>query len=326
MRVLEMAAPALDASATEIVDRAPPTPGPGQVSIDVAFAGVNFIDVMARRGDAGYASGWPYVPGLEVVGTVRAVGDGVTEPRVGDRVAAGTAGGGFAEVAVVPSALAIAVPDAVASEQAAAAPLVFSTAVLLLEEVVRLRPGESVLMHSAGGGVGSAVAQVAAVVADAPRIGVVGEASRSDAAARAGWNHVVTTGAGPAAVRELLPEGVDAVLDPTGTVNLDFDLEVAAPGARVVLFGNPAGGAPPPLPPVGRLIGGNVGLFGFSISSLRRTRPTAVAAALQRSLALLAIGAVALDVTVVTGLDAVPDVHDALASRRGTGKYVARLT
>jgi NADPH2:quinone reductase len=167
---------------------------------------------------------------------------------------------------------------------------------------------------------------VAAVVADAPRIGVVGEASRSDAAARAGWNHVVTTGAGPAAVRELLPEGVDAVLDPTGTVNLDFDLEVAAPGARVVLFGNPAGGAPPPLPPVGRLIGGNVGLFGFSISSLRRTRPTAVAAALQRSLALLAIGAVALDVTVVTGLDAVPDVHDALASRRGTGKYVARLT
>ena len=136
----------------------------------------------------------------------------------------GATGGGFAEVAVVPSALAIAVPDAVASEQAAAAPLVFSTAVLLLEEFVRLRPGESVLMHSAGGGVGSAVAQVAAVVAAAPRIGVVGDASRSDAAARAGWNHVVTTGAGPAAVRELLPEGVDAVLDPTGTVNLDFDL------------------------------------------------------------------------------------------------------
>ena len=59
MRVLEMAAPALDASATEIVDRALPAPGPGQVSIDVAFAGVNFIDVMARRGDVGYASGWP---------------------------------------------------------------------------------------------------------------------------------------------------------------------------------------------------------------------------------------------------------------------------
>src|SRR2546429_9383331 len=94
MRVLEMAAPALDASATQIVDRALPTPGPGQVSIDVAFAGVNFIDVMARRGDAGYASGWPYVPGLEVVGTVRAVGDGVTGPRVGDRVAAGTPRGG----------------------------------------------------------------------------------------------------------------------------------------------------------------------------------------------------------------------------------------
>src|SRR2546430_7778961 len=130
-------------------------------------------------------------------------------------------------------------------------------------------------MHSAGGGVGSAVAQVAAVVADAPRIGVVGDASRSDAAARAGWNHVVTTGAGPAAVRELLPEGVDAVLDPTGTVNLDFDLEVAAPGARVVLFGNPAGGAPPPLPPVGRLIGGDAGVVGVQTMTLREPHASA---------------------------------------------------
>ena len=74
--------------------------GDGEVAIDVAYAGINFIDVMARRGDPGYASSWPYVPGLEVAGTVRAVGKGVTDRRVGERVAAFTAGGGLAEVAI----------------------------------------------------------------------------------------------------------------------------------------------------------------------------------------------------------------------------------
>ena len=128
-----------------------------------------------------------------------------------------------------------------------------------------------------------------------------------------------------AAIRELVPGGVDVVLDPTRHADLDLDLDVAAPGARIVLFGNPAGGAPAPLPPVGRLIGGNLGLLGFSITNLRRTSPARVRDALRHSLHLLAEGRVRLDVTPVHGLDAVPEVHDRLANRRGAGKYVARL-
>lgn len=326
MRALRMASPSTDSRATGVAEVDEPVPGPGEVAIDVAFAGVNFIDIMARRGDPGYAAGWPYLPGLEVAGTVRAVGADVGEPRVGDRVAAFTAGGGLAEVAIAPAVLTAEVPPAVSLELAAAAPLMLSTAVLLLESVVRLRAGESVLLHSAGGGVGSAVPQVAAALGGGLRVGTVGSPAKVPGALAAGWDHVVPndTSAAPA-IRKLAPGGIDVILDPTGTQNLDLDLAVAAPGARVVLFGNPGGGTPAALPPVGRLIGGNVGILGFSASSLSRTRPTAVGGALRRSLSLLAGGEVRLEVTVVPGLNAVREVHDLMAARRGSGKYVARI-
>ena len=74
MKAVIMAVPAMDGSTTSVADIDEPQPGPGQVAIDVAYAGVNFIDVMARRGDPGYASAWPYVPGLEVAGTIRSAG------------------------------------------------------------------------------------------------------------------------------------------------------------------------------------------------------------------------------------------------------------
>jgi NADPH2:quinone reductase len=321
-----MAAPADGSSATSVIEIAEPTPGPGEVAIAVDYAGINFLDVMARRGDPNYVAAWPHAPGLEVAGTVHAVGDGVEKLGIGDRVAALTAGGGFAEVALAPAELAVAVPPSVPLHLAAAAPLVVTSAVLLLYNVARIRPGESVVMLSASGGLGSAVAQVAAALGAASRIGAVGSPDKLAAALDAGWREAVAYGpAAAATVRELVPAGIDVVLDPTGTQNLDFDLQIAAPGARVVLFGNPGGGAPGALPPLGRLIGGNLGILGFSVSNLRRAQPAAVAGALQRSLALLANRAVSMSVSVVDGLRAVPAVHDLLAARRGHGKYVARV-
>ena len=83
MKAVIMTAPAVDGSTTSVEDIDEPRPGPGQVAIDVAYAGVNFMDVMARRGDPGYASDWPYVPGLEVAGTIRSVGSGVHDLHAG---------------------------------------------------------------------------------------------------------------------------------------------------------------------------------------------------------------------------------------------------
>jgi NADPH2:quinone reductase len=325
MRALVMTAPSQGPDRTEIREVDEPRTGAGEVAIDVAHAGINFMDVMARRGDAGYVPGWPYVPGKEVAGTVREVGSGVTELAPGDRVAAFIpAGGGLAEVAVAPAALTVPVPEKVASPVAAAAPLMFTTALLLLTDAARLGPGESVLVHSASGGVGGAVAQLVPVLGGGLRIGVVGRAEKVAAARESGYDVAFARGDDlTEAVRAAADGGVDVVLDPLGTTMLDADLAVTAPGGRIVLFGNADGGQAAPLPPVRRLIGGNVAVGGFSITSLAATAPRRVADALRRVMDLLAAGLLDVPLTEIGSLAEVPAAHGLLASGRGSGKYVA---
>jgi NADPH2:quinone reductase len=326
MKAVIMTAPAMDGSTTRVADIDEPQPGPGQVAIDVAYAGVNFIDVMARRGDPGYASAWPYVPGLEVAGTIRSVGGGVHDLHPGQRVAAFTPGGGLAEVAIAAAEVTVEVPPGVPLGVAASAPLVVSTALLLLADRARIRPGESVLMHSASGGIGSVVSQVAAALGSGRRIGTVGRPDKVAAGLAAGWDEVFARQAGLAeAVRQVAPDGVDVILDPLGTALLDLDLSIAASGGRVVLFGNAAGGTQAALPPAGRLIGGNIGVLGFSMSRLSVTAPKAVASALAKGLEMIAAARIRPELTVVEPLGSVAAIHDMLAAGRGSGKYVTKV-
>jgi NADPH2:quinone reductase len=118
---------------------------------------------------------------------------------------------------------------------------------------------------------------------------------------------------------------VDVILDPVGTALLDLDLSIAAPGGRVVLFGNAAGSIQAPLPPAGRLIGGNVGVLGFSMSRLSATAPKVVAAALAAGLEMIAAAQIRPELTIVEPLESVASVHDLLAAGRGSGKYVAKV-
>jgi NADPH2:quinone reductase len=327
MRALVMTEPFPGPDRTQVQSICEPVPSATQVSIDVVSAGINFIDVMARRGDPGYVPHWPYVPGLEVAGTVRALGSQVSGLAVGQRVAAFTRGGGLAEVAVAEAALVVPLPDSVPFSIAAAAPLMLSTALLLLTDVAQLRAGDTVLMHSASGGIGSAVAQLVPILGGGQRIGTVGRADKVSNAQRSGWetavvrdNHVTET------VRAAAGGGVDVILDPCGTSLVDLDLDLAAPGARIALFGNPSGSQPAPLPPLAALIGGNVALAGFSMSRLTANAPQRAAGALRRVVDLLAAGQLDIPITQVTALTDVPAVHQLLAHGRGNGKYVATLT
>jgi NADPH2:quinone reductase len=327
MHALVMTEPSTGPEHTEVRTVPEPRAGAGQVTVDVAYAGVNFLDVMARRGDPGYAPSWPYAPGLEISGTVRELGSGVTGLREGQRVAAFTTGGGLADIALADAALTVALPEGVPLPVAAAAPLMLSTALLLLTDVARLQPGDSVLMHSASGGVGSAVAQLVSVLGGGLRIGTVGRPDKVADARRAGWDVALVRDDDVAgSVRAAAPDGVDVILDPSGTGLLDLDLDIAAVRARVVLFGNASGGRPAPLPPLGRLIGGNVTLAGFSISRLTATSPQRAADALRRVLELVAEGAVDVSVTEIGSLGDVAVVHQLLAEGRGSGKYVVALS
>ncbi|WP_222426805.1 quinone oxidoreductase family protein, partial [Amycolatopsis rhizosphaerae] len=230
-------------------------------------------------------------------------------------------GGGLAEVAVASADLTVAVPSAVSFDVAAAVPLGVATAVLLLERA-GLKHGESVLMHSASGGIGALVSQVARTMGSGERIGTVGRADKVAAGLGAGWDSVFARDdQTEARIREIAPQGVDVILDPTGSL-LELDLSVAAPGGRVVLFGNATGGALPPLPPTGRLIGGNVGLLGFSISRLAATSPATLTSALRKGLQLIEAGTVRVETSTVDSLASVAGIHDLLAAGRGSGKYV----
>jgi NADPH2:quinone reductase len=328
MRALVITAPSQGSDRTGVQEIDEPRPGPGEVTIKVAYAGVNFLDVMARRGDAGYVRAWPYVPGLEVAGTVREVGAGVGDLLVGQRVAAFTPGGGLAEVALARAALTVPVPDEVSSATAAAAPLMLSTALLLLTDAARLGPGESVLVHSASGGVGGAVAQLVPALGGGLRIGTVGRPEKVVSAKESGYDVALARGDDLIeAVRAATGgSGVDVVLDPLGTSMIEVDLAVTAPGGRIVLFGSAGGGQQAPLPPAGRLIRGNVAIGGFSFSGLSASASERVAAALRRVLDLVATGRLDVAVTEVGSLADVPAVHQMLADGRGNGKYVTRLT
>lgn len=137
-----------------------PEPGPGQVSIDAAWAGVNFADIKARAEGYRVAS-LPYRPGLEVSGRVRAVGEGVEGLTIGQEATALVDGGGYAEVVLAEAAAVFPLPGGLDLRTAATLPTVLPTAYGLIHEVGRLQAGESVLVHSAAGGIGTVAGQLA---------------------------------------------------------------------------------------------------------------------------------------------------------------------
>ncbi|KJK59253.1 quinone oxidoreductase family protein [Saccharothrix sp. ST-888] len=325
MRALVMTAPG-GAENSVLAEIDEPVPGPGEVTIDVAHAGLNFVDVMARRGDAGYAS-WPHRPGLEVSGTVRALGPDVHDLTVGDRVVAVPKGAGMSEIALAAAELTVPVPDGVGLAEAAATPLGLATSLLLLTEAGRFNPGDTVLVHSASGGIGTAIARLVPLLGGGRLIGTVGRPEKIAEAERAGYQLVLARDSDPTeAIRSATGgRGVDLVLDPLGTTALGLDLDLAAPGGRVVLFGNATGAPIDALPPVERLLRGNLTISGFSHRGLVADAPTRVAAAVSRILGFLADGRLTLPVTEVPGLADIPAAHDLLAEGRGTGKYVARI-
>ena len=172
-----------------------PVPGPGQVAIDVAYVGLNFADVMGRAN--GYlVPSLPFVPGLEASGRVRATGEGVDGLAVGQPVTTMTLSGGYADVVVVPSALAFALPDAIDRRTAAALPIVLPTAHALVHESGRLLTGETVLVHGAAGGVGTVAGQIASGAGAAAVYGVVSTPEKAAYALGFGYDEVFLAACG----------------------------------------------------------------------------------------------------------------------------------
>ena len=230
----------------EPVELPDPTPGAGELLVRIAAAGVNYIDTYKREG--AYPTPTPFVPGEEGAGTVLATGDGVTGFAEGDRVAWCGVLGAYTELAVVPAAAAIRVPDELDDQRAAAALLQGMTAHYLTTSTYPVRDGDTVLVHAAAGGTGLLITQL--VKARGGRvIGTVSTAAKEELARAAGADEIIRyteVDDLAARVRELTGgDGVAAVYDGVGKDTFDASLASLRRRGILVLFGASSGPVPP---------------------------------------------------------------------------------
>jgi NADPH2:quinone reductase len=245
------------------------TPGEGIV-IDVRAAAVSFPDVLQTRGLYQYKPDMPFVPGAEVGGTVRSAPDG-SGLSPGDRVAAFTAMGGMAEVAVAPAFMTFALPDELDFAQGAALILNYHTAYFALKLRGRLLAGERVLVHGAAGGVGTATLQVAKGLG-ASTVAVVSSEEKEKVARDAGADEVVRSdGPWREQVVELTGGGVDVVLDPVGGDRFTDSLRSLREDGRVVVVGFTGGEIPQVK--VNRLLLRNTEVVGAGWGAYAMSRP-----------------------------------------------------
>ncbi|MCC8247227.1 quinone oxidoreductase family protein [Saccharothrix luteola] len=231
--------------ALEIADVEAPSPGPGELLVDVAAAGVNFIDCYHREGR--YPLSLPFAPGLEGAGRVSAVGPDVAGFAVGDRVAWAQALGSYAEQAVVPVKDAVPVPEGVDDDTAGALLLQGLTAHYLIASTYPVQKGDTVLVHAAAGGVGLLLVQLAKA-RGARVIGTVSTEAKEALAREAGADEVIRYDQVDFApeVRALTDGvGVEAVYDGVGKTTFDGSLASLKPRGMLALFGASSGAVPP---------------------------------------------------------------------------------
>jgi NADPH:quinone reductase len=298
-----------------------PTPGPGELLVEVAVAGVNYIDTYQRQGI--YSMALPFVPGMEGAGRVREVGPGVTEFAAGDRVAWANPLGSYAELAAIPADEAVPVPDGVSDEAAVGAALQGMTAHYLLHDSHPVRAGEDVLVHAAAGGVGLLLTQWATRLG-ARVIATVSTAEKEELARGAGAAEVIRyteVDDLAAEVRRLTGgAGVAAVYDGVGRDTFDASLASLARRGILVLFGASSGPVPP-VDPQRLNAAGSVFLTRPKLHDHTATRDelTARAAAVYA-----AVAAGELDVRIGHRypLAEARAAHEDLQGRRTTGKLL----
>lgn len=324
MRAWHVTAHGEPADVLRLVDVPDPVPGDGQVLVRVRAVAVNFPDVLLARGEYQVRPPLPFVPGIELCGEVLAVGAGVTHVAVGQRVT-GSRIGVLAELAVLDATEVFAAPDALDDAQAAAFTIAYQTGWFGLHRRAGLRSGETLLVHAAAGGVGTAAVQLGAA-AGARVIGVVGSAAKADAARAAGADVVVdrsTQDVAEVVRAETGGAGADVVYDPVGGEAFAASTRCVAFEGRIVVVGF-AGGTIQDVR-AGHLLVKNYTVHGLHWGLYARVRPDLVAGAHEELAALAASGAVTPQVSDVVPFEAADEAVARLAAGGTTGRLVVRV-
>ena len=296
-------------------------PGPGEVRVRHAAVGLNYIDVYFRTGM--YPAEPPFTPGLEASGVIEALGDGVTDLKVGDRIAyAAPPPGAYSEARLMPADRVVKVPDGVSDELAAAMMLKGMTAHYLLRRTYRVEPGDTILFHAAAGGVGLIACQWAKHLG-ATVIGTVGSDAKAELAAAHGCDHPIVY------TRENFVErvksitdgaGVPVVYDSVGKDTFMNSLDCLRPLGTMVLFGASSGPVEP-FDPALLAPKGSLFLTRPTLMTYTAKRDDLLAAA-KELFQVVASGAVKLEINQRFPLENAAEAHRALEARKTTGSTI----
>lgn len=306
-------------SEVEVNDVAEPECGPGQVLVDVRAAGVSFPDLLLTRGLYQYRPDPPFGLGSELAGVVRRAPEG-SALQPGDRVVAFSTYGAFSDVAAVDADRVFPLPDEVGFAAGACLPMNYLTAHFALAVRGHLRAGQTVLVHGAAGGVGTACVQLAAALG-ARVIAVVSTEAKGEVARAAGAHEAVGVDGFKDAARALTDgAGVDLVVDPVGGDRFTDSLRSLAPFGRVLVIGFTAGEIP--TVKVNRLLLGNIDVTGVAWGGYAMAHPGFMAMQWAELEPHLRSGALDPVISRTLPLERAAEALTAIDERRATGKVV----
>ena len=313
-------------SSLAIEEIAEPSPGLGQVRLKVAAAGLNFADTLMIAGKYQEKPAFPFSPGLEVAGTVQETGPGVEGLAVGQRVMAVLDHGGFAEQALARSEDVFPIPLSMDFATAATFPIAYGTSHIALWERAGLKPGETLLVHGAAGGVGLTAVEIGKALG-ATVIASANGRDRLEIPAAHGADHLIDTKSED--IRERVREitdgrGADVVYDPVGGEVFDKSLRSIAWSGRLLTIGF-ASGATPQVP-ANLLLVKNCSVIGIYWGSYRRQAPQLVAESFRQLFSWFEQGKLKPLVFQSFPLEQAGEALLMLAERRATGKLVLTLS
>lgn len=299
-----------------------PTIKYNQVLIKVEKCSVNYADVKSRYGNKGKQT-FPFIPGLDCAGVIVEIGKDVTDFKIGDRVIAFPSMGSYAEYVAADTNLTYLLPENIPFEIGAACPTVSLLSHKLLVDIARLEDGETILIHSAAGGVGTTSIQMAKLLGAKTVIGTVGHRDKVQIALDAGADHVICYEEEDfsAKANELTDgKGVDIVLDSIAGDTTEKSLNCLAPFGRLLQFGNSSGKAG--IIKTSDLHSSCRSVLGYSLGTTRKNRPETLKDTAAQVLKLISEGSLHIHIGHQFPLSQAAMAHELIESRQSTGKIL----
>lgn len=299
-----------------------PTPAPGQVQVRIAACGLNFADLLMAQGSYQDTPEAPFTLGLELAGTVTAVGPGVSAPAPGTPVAVFAGAGGLAEYGVFDAGLCTALPDGMPATEAAAFQVAYGTSHLALSHKARLQPGETLVVTGAAGGVGLTAVEIGKLMG-ATVIAIARGAAKLEVARNAGADHLIDADSDDIRGQLKALGGVDVVYDAVGGDLFTACFRACRPEARILVIGFAGGGVPQIK--ANHLLVKNISVMGLYWGGYLKFAPEVLTASMAQLMGWYAQGKLRPHVSHTLPLAQTADAMELIRSRQSTGKVVVTM-